>query len=418
MGVNETAARLLDDYSVHLPRWRKLDPIGRLRRAQSDDELLPIFASLGDRHTHCALPTQRAAWLPFNVASCADGVFITASLVDDLQRGDRIVRWNGVPIATTLRALMPLHLGANRFARFAKAVQMLALRPLSILPEPVEARVVLELDGGKRVVLAWQFEDLQTLGAKIAPLFHSDASNISVRDRVIRIRSFREAPQPFLQRFLDALESVPPDGVILDLRGCEEGIIQTAEQLLQLFTTQRIEPERFCFRVTPAIRALVERSLPDWSDAVHHARGAYSQAQTITSVDEANAIGRRYPGPLLVLVDALTYSSAEMFAAGVQDHGIGMVVGVAPRTGGGGASAWSQSAIAELTGDDALRPRASEPSLRVAVRRAERVLRNRGKEIERRGVTPDFVHTLTHTDVLADDKDLHFRLLAELLNQR
>ncbi|HEX7809287.1 MAG TPA: S41 family peptidase [Thermoanaerobaculia bacterium] len=416
--MNETAARLLDDYSVHLPRWQQLDPIGRLRSAQSDAELLAIFASLGDRHTHCALPTPIAAWLPFNVASCNDGVFITASLIDDLKRGDRIVRWNNVPMTTTLRELMPLHLGANRYARAAKAVQMLALRPLSILPEPAESRVVLELYGGKRVELAWQFEELQTLGAKIAPLFDSDASNISVRDRVIRIRSFREAPQPFLQRFLDALSSVPQDGVILDLRGCEEGIIQTAEQLLQLFTTQRIEPERFRFRVTPAIRALADRSLHDWRDAVHRTRGIYSHAQTITTVDEANAIGRRYPGPLLVLVDALTYSSAEMFAAGVQDHGIGKVVGVAPRTGGGGASAWSQSAIAELTGNDALRPRASEPSLRIAVRCAERVLRNRGKEIEGCGVTPDVVHAPTHSDVLADDKDLHFRLLAELLNQR
>jgi hypothetical protein len=425
MGVSELAARLLTDYSVHLPQWRKLDPIGRLQRARSDQDLLAIFAALGDRHTHCALPTRTRAWLPFMAGACNEGVFVTGSIVDELRHGDRIVRWNSVPIAAALRALMPLQLGANRVARAAKAMQTLTFRPLSLMPPPEEQRVMIELDGERRVELPWRFDGPETLGRELAPLFSSSetmlSENISISGRTIRITSFVEAPEPFLRTFLKALESVPQNGVIIDLMGCEEGIIQTAEQLLQLFTSQRIEPEPFRFRMTDAIRNIADRLPPEWRDAIRGSRGVYSRARTITSLDQANQIGRRYDGPLVVLVGALTYSSAEMFAAGVQDHGIGKVIGIAPRTGGGGASAWSQKAIADLSGEEDFRPRTEQPSFRVAVRSARRVLRNEGRAIERTGIIPDILSVSTRTDLLERNRALLTdaeRILAEMKKRR
>lgn len=425
MGVSELAARLLNDFSVHLPHWRKLDPIGRLQRARSDQELLAIFAALGDRHTHCALPIRSVAWLPFVAGACNEGVLVTGSLSDDLQRGDRIVRWNGVPVASALRALMPLQLGANRAARAAKAMQTLTFRPLSLMPPPAEQRVSIELDGGRRVELPWRVDGPETLGRELAPLFSSSetmlSENIGVSGRTIRIASFSATPDVFLRTFLQALESVPQDGVIIDLMGCEEGIIQTAEQLLQLFTGQRIEPETFRFRMTNAVRSIAGRLPTEWRDCIHRSRGDYSRPQPITSRDQANHIGRRYPGPLVILVDALTYSSAEMFAAGVQDHGIGKVIGIAPRTGGGGASAWSQKAIAELTRDDDLLPRFEAPSFRVAVRKARRVLRNDGQAIERRGIIPDILYVPTRADLLERKRALRTeagRILAEMKKRR
>jgi hypothetical protein len=425
MGVSELAARLLTDFSVHLPQWRKLDPIGRLQRARDDHDLLAIFAALGDRHTHCALPTRAHAWLPFMAGACDEGILVTGSVIDEIRKGDRIVRWNGVPIAAALRALMPLQLGANRAARAAKAMQTLTFRPLSLMPQPDEQRVAIELDDGRRLDLPWRFDGPETLGRELAALFVRAetplSNNISVSGRTIRITSFVEAPEPFLRTFLKALESAPQDGVIIDLMGCEEGIIQTAEQLLQLFTSRRIETEPFRFRMTDAIRGIADRLPIEWRDAIRGSRGDYSRAQTITSVDQANQIGRRYDGPLVVLVDALTYSSAEMFAAGVQDHGIGKVIGIAPRTGGGGASAWSQKAIADLTGDDTLRPRADQPSFRVAVRKARRVLRNEGLAIERKGIIPDILCESTRADLLEGNRSLRTeaeRILAEMKKRR
>ena len=40
----------------------------------------------------------------------------------------------------------------------------------------------------------------------------------------------------------------------------------------------------------------------------------YSRWLPLTSSEKANAVGQKYHGPVVVIVDALTYSSAEMFA--------------------------------------------------------------------------------------------------------
>lgn len=417
MVVNERAAELLEEYSVHLPRWRRLDPLARLRAARSDEELLAVFAALGDRHTHCALPTRSVAWLPFAAGTCDRGILVTGSMVPEITTGDRIVAWNGRPIAAVVRDLMTQQLGANAFARRAKALQTLTFRPLAIMPAP-RGDVTLSLASGRSVTLPWRIDRAQSFGASLGPAaagLKPIGPAILARGRTIRVTTFHQRPDAFLRDFLEALDAAPRDGVIVDLRGCEEGIIQSAEQLPQLFSDDRIEPHRFRFRLTRGIRTIVERSLPSWRDAVR-ARGVYSAAQPITSPSEANAVGRRYRGRLVVLVDALTYSSAEMFAAGVQDHGLGTVIGTAPRTGGGGASAWSQAALAELTGDERLRPAGDTPSLRIAVRRAERVGRSAGRLIERRGVIPDVVHVPTAADLLEGWTDLYSiaeRILAE-----
>jgi len=55
-----------------------------------------------------------------------------------------------------------------------------------------------------------------------------------------------------------------------------------------------------------------------------------------------------YQGPVVLLVDALTYSAADMFAAGFADNGIGVIIGADPSTGGGGANKWSHSQLLEL----------------------------------------------------------------------
>jgi hypothetical protein len=455
--VTEQAAALLEQACVHLPslRDRGIDPVKRLQLLRANPPetgtgyyraLLSIFAEMGDRHTSCFLPepfAEGVAFLPFLVGEFFDAgerrLAIVASAHDELRRGDTLVSWNDAPLSEVLDRHMTRQLGANRSARRAKAVQTLTFRPLAWLPAPTK-NVVLESvgpDGRRRkLCLPWQVAKAATLARHLSPLLQERQedephSTDNLRARLvktscgvfgcIRIKSFQEHPDSFLRSFIATLESMPSAGLILDLRGCEEGFVPTAERLLQLFTSGTIEPQPFQFRITNLIRQMVNTSaaLQEWRDLVQRAakrREAYSEWRPLTSPQEANGIGQRFYGAVLLLVDALTYSSAEMFAAGFQDHGIGPILGTAPRTGGGGASPWQQTMIFKVSENEAFRPLPNAPVFRVAVRRCQRVRAMSGQTLEGVGVTPDALHLPTHKDLLDEDSDVFERagkLLAE-----
>jgi C-terminal processing protease CtpA/Prc len=46
----------------------------------------------------------------------------------------------------------------------------------------------------------------------------------------------------------------------------------------------------------------------------------------------------RYRGPKVLITEALCYSAADIFAAGIQDNNLGLVLGTAGHTGAGGAN--------------------------------------------------------------------------------
>jgi hypothetical protein len=421
---------LLEEACVHdtrnaVARLRALDAqLPPVQRA-FDEALLAIFAGLGDRHTQAYLPDpffRRVAFLPFLAEEAYDArgrrrYIITASAHDELRRGEELVAWNGAPIAEALAAHQAEHFGRTARARHAQVVQMLTFRPLSWMPLPAPE---VEVTAGKRRVrLAWQIAAAEGM-SRLAPFFgFPDSDDFFVEgfraDTVttehgtfarLRISSINEHPNDILGTYAAALRTLPQDGLILDVRRCERGIITGAENLLQLFTDAPVTPMRFQFRITPLIRDLVARSqgLEAWRDDVESAarRGArYSRPRPL--VPEPATSDYRYPGPVAVLTSGLTYSSAEMFAAGIQDHGLGTIVGTAPATGGGGASPWPQVTINRLSLREDLRPIDEAPSFRIAVRRA---LRRDGRPLEGSGVRPDVFHKRTLRDVMDGDMDL------------
>ena len=441
------ARALLDQACVHLPfiRARGIDPIKRLDHLRSNlpettshfyHALLSIFAEIGDRHTQCFLPkpfAEKTAFLPFLVKEYFENgkqrLAVVGSGIDDLERGDTLISWNGDPVAKTLEQHMALQLGANTEARLAKAVQTLTFRPLAFLPPP-EGDVILEsisLDGRRRKMrLEWRVAEMSYLMRRFAPVFQvekeeNDFSNESFQARVvktsfgdfgyIRVASFHARPDAFLKPFVEALESLPKEGLILDLRACEDGIISTAEQLLQLFTPAKIEPQSFQFRMTDLVQQIINASpaLHEWRDTIESSAPPgerYSRWFPLTSLEKANAVGQKYLGPVVVIVDALTYSSAEMFAAGFQDHAIGRVLGTARRTGGGGASPWHQSTIFNLSGNELFQPMPDAPMFRVAVRRCRRVRKRSNQHLESIGVMPDLLYLPTRNDLLNSDEEL------------
>jgi len=118
-----------------------------------------------------------------------------------------------------------------------------------------------------------------------------------------------------------------------------------------------------------------------------------------------NAIGQIYQGPVVLLVDALTYSAADIFAGGFSDNRIGKVISPDASTGGGGASVWPHSDIVACLPAGALKlqslPHGTDMSL--AMMRSSRVGSMLGQPIEDVGVRPDIVYPRSLRDLLAGD---------------
>jgi hypothetical protein len=193
-------------------------------------------------------------------------------------------------------------------------------------------------------------------------------------------------------------------------------LITAGERLLQVLTPRPIEPERLQFINTPLTLQLASSQdfLADWRDSIAQAveTGAtFSLGFPIDPVEEYNRIGQRYQGPVVLITDALCYSTTDIFAAGFQDHAIGPILGTSGNTGAGGANVWTHSLLRQLM-PGAGSPFAELPagaSFRVSIRRTTRVGDRSGVPVEDLGIVPDDVHRMTRDDLLESNRDLHDR---------
>jgi C-terminal processing protease CtpA/Prc len=112
-------------------------------------------------------------------------------------------------------------------------------------------------------------------------------------------------------------------------------------------------------------------------------------------------------GPAVAVVDANTYSSGDLFAAGWVDHDIGPLVTVGQATGGGGANVWTAAQLRDaLAGTDhALDALPDGVGYTLAIRRAIRSSRSDGVPIEDLGVS-GIPYTMTRADLLQGNRDL------------
>lgn len=242
----------------------------------------------------------------------------------------------------------------------------------------------------------------------------------------VRIRSFSvsDADQ-FVREFIRLAELLPQDGLIIDVRGNGGGLIPAGEQLLQILTPHPVEPTLFQMLVTRLNRQLVESLgfLAPWRNSMRQAvqtGASYSQGFPITQPDKANEIGQRYYGPVVLITDALCYSTTDIFAAGFQDHGIGTIIGIDNNTGAGGANVWSHDLLADFLDGDPLTPYLKLPSnsgMRVSIRRTIRVGESNGTVLEDFGVVPDILHPMTRDDLLEGNTDLLAKAADVLANQ-
>jgi C-terminal processing protease CtpA/Prc len=234
----------------------------------------------------------------------------------------------------------------------------------------------------------------------------------------LRIRSFDvpdDKMDDFVAEVVRIVRLLPKNGLIVDVRGNPGGQIPAGERLLQIFTPREIEPERLHFINTALTLKLCERveTLKDWKDSIEQAvetATTFSDGFPIRPDEKqrCNSLGQQYYGPAVLVTDALCYSTADIFAAGWQDHGIGPVLGTDDNTGAGGANVAGYSQLeCLLSGPQSLiQPLPKGTSFNVAVRRTTRVGERLGDLVEDLGVVPDKRHCTTRNDILKDNEDL------------
>jgi C-terminal processing protease CtpA/Prc len=241
----------------------------------------------------------------------------------------------------------------------------------------------------------------------------------------LRIFTFSVSDPPgFVEEFVRLVALLPPDGLIVDVRGNGGGHIFASEFTLQTLTPRRILPEPVQFIATPLNLRICRKhkdnptnqiDLGPWFRSLDQATetgATFSAAFPITPQDGANAIGQHYEGPVVLITDARCYSATDIFTAGFQDHDIGPILGVDDNTGAGGANVWTHGLLMNLLAfppADPASPYAALPkgaNMRVAIRRTVRVGSLAGTPVEDLGVQPNERHRMTRRDVLEGNLDL------------
>lgn len=392
-----------------------------------------------------------------------------------LVTGSTLTHWNGIPIDVAVARHADRARGANPDAKLARAMDTLTVRHLGDGMAPDEHWVVLGFrtpDGREAETrLEWRvlnlgvpegrtaveevFDLARVAGSGLDPdlqlafdpagqsaqqakraLYAAEKPSdvITLLPKVfratprsfgrktfghIRVWSFmHEDPLEFATEFSRLAQHFDDEGcagLIVDIRANPGGYVASAEALLQAIAPEKVWPARFAFAPTELTRQLCrnDAQLGSWLPSIEAAMDTgepYSQSLAITDPVPA-AVQRATDLPAVLVIDALAYSSADIFAAGWVDNDLGPVVGTASTTGAGGANVWTYEQItSRLDQDSPVLPPGllGGTSLRVAVRRAVRSGTNDGLPIEDIGVTvpPENVHALTRKDLLEGNQDL------------
>jgi hypothetical protein len=384
--------------------------------------------------------------------------------------GVTIEYWNGIPFDRAVDLHAESETGGRPDARRARALESLTFRALKYGPPPDEEWVVVSYRDRKNMTreirLKWEgFDPLRavaasrSLGTRVRRAIDAGAEAIrrakkyrfnhalwqdelkrarrsragaradfadfltarSVKTRhgrfgYLRIWSFDvDDDQAFLNAAIVILHRLPQRGLIIDLRDNPGGYILAAERMLQLFTPNAVAPTKFALRATSLTAAMARApfnrsELAPWAESLFTAEVTgepYSSHLPITPYEQCNDLGQHYSGPIVVVVDANTYSSGDLFTAGIVDNGIGPVLCIGEATGAGGANVWESDDLRAAL-KAAERPLPTLPdgvSFTMAVRRAVRSGAADGTLIEDAGI-PGQPYAMTRRDILQENEDL------------
>ncbi len=385
-------------------------------------------------------------------------------------RGVVLTHWNGMPIHRAVEMNAAREAGSNAAARHAQGLEALTNRWLgaSLPPDEDWVDVTFHPPGRPKQTRTMRFQweivesSLEELGVGQAKSQKSLAMGIDIRSEMerrvrqqilrtaapqttrptpsgkmlkstlpdvftrcedvrtkagtfgyIRIASFDvEDDRRFVREFIRLVRQLSPDGLIIDVRGNGGGLVPAGERLLQCLTPRRIEPEKFHFinsRLTQ--RLCQDPELKAWEASITQATQIgteFSAGFPLLPEAQCNDIGQIYQGPVVLVTDALCYSTTDIFAAGFQDHEIGTIIGVSENTGAGGANVWDYETLRFFLSskETPFKPLPLGADFRVAIRRTTRVGPRSGQPLEDLGVQPDVLHRMTLRDVLEGNADL------------
>src|SRR5258706_11206406 len=384
--------------------------------------------------------------------------------VRSLEPGVEVLYWNGVPIRRAIELNGESQAGSNIDARFARGLDNLTIRPLetSLPPDEIWVNMTYRSRAGKIFTLNQEWlvhgpgaAGTPSLASKstrkkraaidikktkinqlrktlfvqrsvpvrksLQHILYAEARTVDAREfGYIRLYSFDvDDPDEFVRDFARVIKSdgFPQEGLIIDVRGNGGGKIRAGERLLQLFTPRRIKPELFEFLNTPLnldVCRLAPKSwqLDRWAESIAESvvtGSTYSSGFPVNSEESCNDIGQTYYGAVVLITDALSYSTTDMFAAGFQDNEIGEVLGTSDNTGAGGANVWWYQDLVNAVSDkphSPFKPLPKGADILLAVRRSIRVGRHAGRPLEELGIIPDQRHHMTKRDVLNSNEDL------------
>jgi hypothetical protein len=386
--------------------------------------------------------------------------------------GVEVEYWNGVAFRQALELHAENETGGRPDARQARALESMTFRSLDYAPPPEEEWVIVgyrEENGTRREIrLYWEgFDPQRAAGAarsratrrnrginpgaeavRRAKKYRFNPKKWRMDRRIKRMRaaSLRDTYEDFLSsdtkvtrrsgdvgylriwsfdvdddtEFLEAaiehLRQLPQDGLIIDIRDNPGGFIYAAERMLQLFTPNPITPTKFALRATRLTAAMSratfnQSDLGPWRESLTNCESTgepYSSHIPITSYEQCNDVGQYYGGPVVLVTNANTYSSGDLFAAGFVDNRLGPVICIGEATGAGGANVWESADVRDALAQTSQRLPDLPPgvSFQVAIRRAVRgSLEAEGTLIEDAGV-PGRPYALTYNDIFFESADL------------
>ena len=419
-------------------------------------EMRRIFVQLRDRHTFYISGEHKETYiLGVTTLRAFDNgewkYFITRS--DDhsmIPIGSQVVSWNGVHPEQVVEEFAENVGAGNLSSRLAVARRDLTKRLTSKYDLPFENEVRLGIidpaGKNKEALLKWHIQQVQRklevptehiheLGIDephyVTTESDTDADWVSSKKitfggrdfGLLHIKTFHVPDNyisTYMEHVLEKLKPLPPTGLVIDIRHNGGGYIVPGETMLQLFTSKPIEPHTFRLRASETMAAATDRHrLRTWKPTTVQgvAFGSeFSADFPLTSRCDSQHDGRRganciqwvYPGPVILLVDSITYSTADMFASGFQSNAIGKIIGVDDNIGAGGANNFKSLAdLRQLLphNDPRFPPLPNGVDFSVAVRQAIRKGPYSGMILEDEGIKVDYQYKLTKRDVLPQSKD-------------
>lgn len=409
-------AEWVEAFFVGLDRTREagFDPVSALRAARCIGDIERVFTRIGDRHTFVsyrrppcpagpddAFDTVGTLQLPVRIGSAfaahpavgrerfwiTDVVALEGLPNEALpRRGDEVTHWNGVPLDHVVRRLGAELRGAHGRAQRRIGLRALTRRVVEAGRLPEEDWVVLTTRRSGRPLdhrLDWSQGLFQWRSGPPSEEASEDG------DRV-QIGHFGEPTEieGLLHRLREQRLSGRP--LVLDLRGNAGGSVHGMLAVFDAVTGRPgSERLRFQFRASKRLQQDLPRTSRwrRWSQPSRdgflapHGIGedgaAVASGRSITGTRRAPdvALGR-VEGPVGVLVDASTFSAAEILTAMLRSDGA-LVFGTDPCTGGGPDNGWSVAALRRLCPEEwigcrdaqdpeeALRSHCEEQGLRV-----------------------------------------------------